>query len=250
MLARCTLTTLLLTTTALFAQTGMEQMMKQYGAAANVKVEDDNDPFVANTFVGSLTMEMQAWENGKAATEKPMEVHVWNSESKTLTEFSAGEGKSMKMLNDLKGKWTYMLMEDAKGGKMAMKTHKKKVTYTGDDSKEQDDWKVTTTGETKTIDGHVCTKVVGSGKEGTWTAWVAKDLQIDLGQMMGGMGSGGKNASAWNDVKGFPLEMEMKDEKGNTTMRMQAKDIHVGAVDEAVFSLAGYQVMEMPSLGR
>lgn len=249
MRTRSILAALVLTAAPLFAQTGMEQMMQHFGGNSNVKVEDDDGLFVPNSFVGRFTMEMQSWENGKPGSDKPMVVNMSNSADKSLMAFSTDEGMNMKMLTDLKGKWTYLLIDNPEGGKMAMKSHKKKVTYTGKEAEAKDDWKVTLTQETKTIDGHVCTKVIGTGEEGTWTAWVAKDLKIDFGNVMGTMGTR-EDEPIWKEVNGFPLEMEMKDEKGQTMMQMHMKDIRNGPVDDAVFSLEGYQVMEMPSMGK
>lgn len=245
---RTTLSAILLATATLFAQTGMDQALKEQAAASGLKVEDDNDPFTPNTFIGSFTLEIQPWEAGKPATTAPMLVHLWNSADKTLMSVATGQANPMRMLTDLQGKWTYLLMVDAKGTRTAMKTRKKKVSYSGKDM--DTDTKITTTDETRTIEGHLCTKVMGTSTDGAWTAWVTKDLNLDLGSLMGGMAGSGKDAAAWKDIKGFPMEMETRDTSGKTTSVMRIKEVSQAPVDPSMFSLDGYAVMEIPGLGR
>lgn len=232
------------------AQDGVPPMPPQQGGSAldNVKIEDDNGPFVPNTFIGSFTMEMQNYENGKPSTDAPHVMHFWSSPDKTLMEFRSipGKGAQMKMLTDLKEKWTCMMMTDGQGNKRAMKSHKKKITYTGDADMPH----ITVTKETKVIDGHTCTKVIGTSKEGTWTAWVAKDIDANLSDLMGAGPMRGNESPEWKDVKGLPLEMEMADKDGHTTMVMHITDLKVGSVDPSVFSMDGYQVMEIPGMGQ
>ncbi|MEO8733881.1 MAG: hypothetical protein ABI373_06085, partial [Flavobacteriales bacterium] len=97
-----------------FAQTGAPPMPPpQSGSPSdNVKIEDDNDPFVPNTFTGSFTMDMQSYKDGKPTAEAPHVMHFWSSPDKTLMEFQStpGQGAQMKMLTDLKEKETYMMM--------------------------------------------------------------------------------------------------------------------------------------------
>jgi hypothetical protein len=106
------------------------------------------------------------------------------------------------------------------------------------------------TKETKVIDGHACTKVIGTSKEGTWTAWVAKDIDVNLSDIMGAGPGRSKESRDWKDVKGFPLEMTMTDKDGHTNMVMHIRDFKVGSVDPSVFSMDGYQVMEIPGMGQ
>jgi hypothetical protein len=230
------------------AQTGVPSMSAQHsGAMDNMKIEDDNDPFVPNAFTGSFTLEIQNYADGKPTTEAPHVMHFWSSPDKVLMEFQAipGQGAQMKMLTDLKEKWTYMMMTDGQGNKRAMKSHKKKIVYTGDP-----DAHITVTKETKVIDGHACTKVIGTSKEGTWTAWVAKDIDVNLSDIMGAGPGRSKESRDWKDVKGFPLEMTMTDKDGHTNMVMHIRDFKVGSVDPSVFSMDGYQVMEIPGMGQ
>ena len=51
-------------------------------------------------------------------------------------------------------------------------------------------------------------------------------------------------------LDGMTLEFEWTDANGKDSMRCYIKDVVVGTVDAGVFSLDGYEVMEMPSFGQ
>lgn len=257
------LAVLLFGTAPLHAQVDVNKMIQermakaqaqggQGGANNDVKIEDDNDPFVPNTFIGSFTMEMHHFANGVEDKDGVRNMHYFSSADKTLNQMDSPEmrGRTMKMLTDLKNKWTYMLMTDEKGKRTAMKSHKKKVTYTPD--KDEKKPEVTVTNETKVIDGHTCTKVIAKSEEGTWTGWVAKDVPMAFGDMMRSMQARGQRdmSKEWAAIQGFPLEYEWVDKDGKDKMVVYIRDLKMGAVDESVFSLDGYEVMEMPSYGR
>lgn len=214
----------------------------------------DNDPFVPNTFIGSFRMEMQQFENNAETSDGPLSIRFWSSADKTLMAFAPEEsdGMEMKMLSDLKAKWTYMMMSDDDGTKTAIKTHKMKFVPSASTDQDADHTTFTVTKETRMIQGHLCTKVIGTSKEGTWTGWVAQDIPVPFADVMRNMQAqeGGGQTRDWSALKGFPLEFEMVEQGGKDKMSFQVKDLQVGAVDASVFSLDGYQVMEMPSMGR
>lgn len=233
------------------AQTGMEQMP---AALSNVQFEDDNGPFVPNTFIGSFRMEMHNFKDGQEQPESPVDMHFWSSTDKTLTSFRTDKanGTEMKMMNDLKGKWSYIMMGTPNGQKTAMRSHKKKLVHTGEGGDAAKGINFTETKETKTIDGHACTKVIGRSKDGVWTAWVAKDMPTPFGDLVRNMGQV-RQAGAmqqWSGLKGFPLEMEMQDLGGNDKTVIYVKDIKEGPVDERLFSLDGYKMMDVPGIGQ
>jgi hypothetical protein len=143
-----------------------------------------------------------------------------------------------------------MLMTDEKGKKTAMKSHKKKVSMDQQEAEEKKP-EITVTNETKTIDGHMCTKVIVKSEDGTWTGWVAKDIKAPFEDMARNMAQRGNDQAmkSYAGVDGFPLEYEWVDAKDGDKMICYMKDLKVGAVDSSVFSLDGYEVMEMPSFG-
>lgn len=236
------------------AKEGSSQVNSIIGTIGQIKVEDDNDPFTPNSFVGSFRMEMHHFKNGKENKDSPTNMHFWSSPEKTLISVALDGvkpgGGGLKVLTDHKGKWRYFLMADAKGNKTAMKSRMKKYTFPSMDDGEQA--KFTVTDETKMIDGHLCTKVTGTTEDGSWTGWVAKDIKVSFSDIAGNMSRNAMQGPKqdWSGVKGFPLEFETvsKDSKERTVAYV--KDLQVGEVDPGVFSLSGYTVMEVPGIHR
>lgn len=231
-----------------------EKMAKQQGGQGeqgNVKVEDDNDPFVPNTFVGSFRMEMHSFDGDQEKKNSPTNMRYWSAEDKTLNkmEMPDSKGQDMRVMTDLKNKWQYTLMVDDKGRKTAMKSKKKKVTM--EEKKDAKEPEITETTETKTIEGHSCTKTIVKTDDGTWTGWVAKDVPAPFGDMARSVGHRGddKMMKSYKGM-GFPLEFEWVDAKGKDRLVCHVKELKVGAVDQSVFSLDGYEVTEMPSFGQ
>jgi hypothetical protein len=241
-------TSLVLCTTA---QVDVNQLMQQH-MGGGAKIEDDNSPFVPNEFVGSFRMEMHMFDGATEKKNSPTNMRYWSTEDKTLNKMEMPEekGRDMRIMTDLKGKWQYTLMTDEKGKKTAMKSKKKKVTMAEEKATKEPE--ITVTNETKTIEGHVCTKTIVKTEDGTWTGWVAKDIKAPFGDMARSVGHRGddKMMKSYNGMPGFPLEFEWVDAKGTDRMVCYMKDLKVGPVDESVFSLDGYEVMEMPSFGQ
>ncbi len=130
-----------------------------------------------------------------------------------------------------------------------MKSRKKKVTMEGTHDPGKVD--VTVTSETKVIDGHTCVKVISTSEEGTWTGWVAQDLPTPFEDMLRNVSNGDPNMTGrMSKLKGFPLEFEWVDADGKSSMHCYMKEVQVGKVDESVFSLDGYEQVEMPGYGR
>lgn len=253
----------LLSVTALLsasAQFDMNKMIQQKMAkpqgqqgssGTDVKVEDDTDPFVPNTFIGSFRMENHMYKNGIEEKNSPSNMRYWSSAETTLmqTEVPDQKGQDMKILTDLKGKWQYMLMTDEKGKKTAMKSRKKKIVVKEDTQKAGSE--VTVTDETKVIDGHTCKKVVVKSEDGTWTGWVAEDIPAPFNDMARNVKGGDPEMTRrMSEVKGFPLEFQWDDANGKDRMVCYMKEVVSGKVDESVFSLDGYEVTEMPSFGQ
>lgn len=233
------------------AQFDMHAIMQQQGAG--MRMEDDNDPFVANEFIGSFQMEVHTYEGTSEKSGSPTNLRYWSSPDHVLLQMAlTGEpGRDVKMLTDLKGKWQYMLMTDAQGKRMALKSKKKKIVVTdtpGKENKKEEGMDITTTNETKIIEGHTCTKMIGKCEEGLWTGWVAKDLQGPFGDLAKHVRTGdaglNKRMSA---VKGFALELEWVPADGTKRTACFIKDLIPGTVDADVFSTDGYEMIAIPS---
>lgn len=218
------------------------------------RMEDDNDPYVPNEFIGSFRMEMHHYKGPEEQKNSPTNMRYWSKADMTLNAMETPDrpGQSMRMLTDLKGKWTYMLTTDDKGKKSAMKSRKKKMVMSADTASAKKAPVITVTKETRSIEGHSCTKVIVVSEDGTWTGWVAKDVKAPFTDMMRSTQQRGNDGhmQAMKDVDGMALEFEWVPTDGKSRMMCYVKELVVGKVDESLFSLDGYEVMEMPSFGR
>ncbi|HEY0977546.1 MAG TPA: DUF4412 domain-containing protein [Flavobacteriales bacterium] len=230
--------------TILHAQVDLNTILQQSGSG--VQMVPDTDPFIPNTFVGSFRMVMTV-QDGR---DQPSTHNVHYFSSADHSAMRMGEGQqSMTTITDHKGKWTYMLMNHG-SQKQALKTAKMKVVDARADA-PTDPPEITVTNETKAIDGHTCTRMIVKNEDGTWTGWVAKDIDAPFSDIARSLGaSGGQEHKGLDQVKGFPLEYEWVDVNGTDRLSCTVKDLKLGAVDASVFSLEGYQVMELPAMGR
>lgn len=237
----------LVASAAASAQIDLSKIM----AGQGMKMEDDNSPFVPNSFVGSFRMEMHMYRNGIEEKHSPTNMRYWSSTDMTLHQMVMPErkGQDMKVLTDLKGKWQYMLMTDDKGRRTAMKSRKK--TMVMEERAQAPLPKVTVTGETREIEGHLCTKIVAISPEGTWTGWVAGDLKAPFEDMARNMRKESERMmKGANGIEGMPLEFEFVNAKGDEKLVCNFRELQMGAPDAGLFSLEGYEVTEMPGFGQ
>ncbi|MBP6390419.1 MAG: hypothetical protein KA175_08215 [Flavobacteriales bacterium] len=81
---------------------------------------------------------------------------------------------------------------------------------------------------------------------------MAEDVKLDVAKAMRQIG-GDKALDQWQglkDVGGMALEMEWTRKDASEKMNITVHELKMGWVDEALFSLEGYTVMEMPSMPR
>ncbi|MBK8226326.1 MAG: DUF4412 domain-containing protein [Flavobacteriales bacterium] len=201
-----------------------------------------------DAFIGSFRMEMHTFKNDKEDKHSPVNIRFWGRADMILYELMMpDQAQQMRMLTDLRGNWSYTLIDNGQGSRMAMKMKRPELPADGSAKGEQP--VVTVTKETKVIEGHTCTKMIATSKEGTWTAWVATGLRnafIDMARGMDGQAAQ-QNRHARTDVEGFPLEFEWVPAQGDERVVCYIKELVVGKVDESLFDISGYQLMEMPS---
>ncbi|MBK8614303.1 MAG: hypothetical protein IPN85_12675 [Flavobacteriales bacterium] len=91
---RATLLLLALTTiNVLTAQVNIGGMMPKPGSSKGVSVEDDNDPFVPNTFIGSFRMENHLFKNGEEEKDSPTNMRYWSTPERTMTKVEMPDAK-------------------------------------------------------------------------------------------------------------------------------------------------------------
>lgn len=231
------------------AQIDINTIVQQRNAGQGTAVvQADQEPFAPNLFVGSFTLEMHLYKGSDEQKHSPVLTTVTNSAEKTLlVTRTPGAKQDVHLLIDLKEKWQYMLMDDGQGGRTAMKTRPMKVNV-ADAEREAGDVQVTD--ETRTIDGHLCTKVISKSKDGTWTGWLAKDMKTPFADVMRNLQGKGRNDRSQElaGIHGFPLEYEWVATDGKERIVCHIRDLREGSPDEQVFSLEGYQIMELPAM--
>ena len=221
----------------------------QQGAMGGVTMVEDNDPFEPNEFIGGFTMVMHSYKNGNEDKDSPMTIRIFSKADMVLMwpEVKEKGMQEMKMLTDLKGKWQYTMMTDDKGKRTAMKMRKMKLVMPEEADANGKEPEVVRTGETRTIDGHNCHQYVFTNEDGTWSGWVAEGMATPFTDMTRSMGGGkGQLKATPGGVNGFPLESEFTSADGKERVVVHTRDLKVGSVDEKIFSLQGYDVMEMP----
>lgn len=229
------------------AQVDINALLQQHGS--EVRLVPDTDPYAPNSFVGSFTTEMHFFDGQTEAKESPMNLSIHSSPEKLLIRTAMpGVQEEMRILIDQKNKFQYILMDAGKGGRMAMKAPKMKVV--GDETETKKAADVQVTDEKKTIDGHVCKKMIAKTEDGTWTGWLAQDIDVPFHSFMRDAQHTGADlhADALKGVQGFPLEYEFVSSDGKERVQCFISDLKLGAPEEKVFSLDGYQVMELPAM--
>jgi hypothetical protein len=235
----------------------MEQSQQHGGAPGGMTVEENTDPFVPLGFTGSFRMEVHNYKNGAEEKDSPMNIAMaFTDEKMAMAPETPGKEKgSMKMVMDLKNKFTYTLITDEKGQRTGMKMKMMKVNMDdGADKETKDEGQVVRTDETRTIEGHLCRKYTYTGKDGSGEAWLAEDLEFNAFKAMGSMASG-KKPERWQQApyQGMMMETTWNDTNGKDKVVMFTKDLVVGKENKEAFSMDGYQIQDMsnmPMFGR
>lgn len=198
------------------------------------------------------------WEiNSTAAKEMTSMTQLFSSEDAVIgMEFDNPEkrrgNETMRMVMDMEKK--YMIMLDQKE-KTAMVLHTEGLDGLVDAELEKEaekvenEYTVTKTSETKTIAGFSCVKYVYTGEgEESGVLWTTDELSYDninLYSYFSRMASkrNATHQAYWNKgVKGFVLEMEMVDEKGERT---EMKAVKVDENANVSFGISDYDSMDM-----
>lgn len=115
------------------------------------------------------------------------------------------------------------------------------------------DVQIVRTGDTETILGYKCEKIIMKNKDGEAEAWSAAGLGTFFNMNRGGPMGRPSPASAWERVLSeqgfFPLRMVVRDKKAKEQMRMEAVSIDPQPLPDSTFlPPADYQKLEMPSI--
>ena len=227
-----------------------EQLMRAHMQQQGITTEPNNDPFEPLVLTGSFRMEMHMFEGGTKGEQMVHGRYALKEDMVSVEMKLVDQPEPMRMLFDLRGKWNYVMMSDG-DKRTAMKMRMMKMTKAGA-TMEPEKTTFERTDARKTIDGHGCRKYIGSSSQGTWEAWVAEGLKLDVVKAMRQI-SGDKGLDQWEglkDVGGTALEVTWIKKETGEKMIATLHEVKTGQVDEALFSLEGYTVMEMPNIPR
>lgn len=155
---------------------------------------------------------------------------------------------TMKFLVDNTTSKQYMLV-DANGQKMAMAFD---MNDFGKTNESKTPPKITITKETRTVDGYKCTKVIAETDDQLTDMWTTEAVGMqyaDFSKMMASAQKQNPYASVpeLKNMKGFPVEIVTTDKKSKSVTTINIRDISKAPVSPEVFSMKGYQVMDVPA---
>ncbi|MEP7168074.1 MAG: DUF4412 domain-containing protein [Bacteroidota bacterium] len=201
----------------------------------------------SQSFEGSYLMHIETAQKKSIAE---MQISIKGDKSCMEMITAPNEGK-FRTIFDKKEKTMTILVDKDGTNKMAMVRKMPDATeYSGKEGKEP---QITVTTETKKIEGYTCKKVIAESDESTTEMWVTDELGLTYSDMFGMMSSArgpASNVQNYKDVKGMPLEMNIKSKNkpdGDTVITL--KNIKKGDMDASLFDTTGYQVMDMSKMG-
>ena len=228
---------------------------EKQGGDATVTIEENTDPFTPLDFTGSYRMEVHTYTNGKEEKDSPNQVRMaFTTDRMAMMPQAKDSKEEMRMVFDLRNRFTYTLMTDDKGERSGMKMKMMKVKVDGVETAGKDLSTVTRTDETKVIEGRACRKYTYRDEEGNGEAWIAEDMDFDMMAAYRQM-VGGTKVDMWQKLgtSGVVMETIWNSDDGKEKVVMYTKDLVVGKVDESLFSTAGYEIMDMtgfPTMGQ
>lgn len=226
-------------------------MSSMYGGGVQGEKLQAEDGY--GDFVGSYTMTVRSEKNGKEEKDSPyvMEFHF----NKNLMAIRADmENKDNLMVFNTKSQDYYMLMNED-GEKTGFKMHAQN-TVTPEmiaESEDKDvDGKFERTGKTRVIDGRTCHQYLITSTEGNGEAWIDESEDAAFLGAMSGM-SGQRNTQMNDDWKHIPMaglmiESTWTDTADNRKAFMKTSNIIVGKVDESLFDMSEFQIMDMSAV--
>jgi len=210
-------------------------------------------------FEGSFTMATESYsDETKSMDPMKTDISFFIKGDKTLMETKVeGMDGNLKVLMDESDDAVYTLMSQG-GQKMAMKNSLSQIQNMADkgtETMENDDYEVTKTSESKTIDGYSCTKYNVTSTEYDGHFWATQELDFSYEELMESINMQGKkskktkvpNYSNFGEY-GVPLEMYMKEKGGESWIKMDIKNLKEEAVSDKVFDISGYRVMDMQGM--
>jgi hypothetical protein len=160
--------------------------------------------------------------NMKNTTEQELEITFTLKDNLALMETQTDHGKIHILFDETTGDMTTITEKD--GERLAIKMNMNNNPYVSQMNNNEVQTKniskktaeVIVTKEKKTIHGFECVKVIGKDKNSEGEAWIAKELDLDMADLVPQAKkymNQDKTMRAFTGVDGFIMEMKMKDLK-------------------------------------
>jgi len=183
-----------------------------------------------------------------AKQTEPMLINVYVSGSKiAMQPQNMGVPGTLTILVD-NSKGTQHMLMNSNGQKIAMPISMDNVEKAKAAAKEP---KVTVTKETKIVDGHKCYKVITETEDQKTDLWMTEDVGMQYAEFYklmsaakGPQGASMIEIPELKNLKGFPIEIVTTDKKKSETVTIKIKNISKAKVDQKLFSMEGYQMMD------
>jgi hypothetical protein len=197
---------------------------------------------------------MVTMESKSLGSQYKMEIAIQGDKTAMKPLIETGSDQQMHFMFDY-GKMEQTTFIESNGQKYAM-VGKLPITDAMMTEEEIDKKiKITHTDETKTISGYKCKKTILSSKDMTSEVWTTDEIEFGSDDIFRTLQSYNGSKGKRNDfvdkhagVSGFPILIEAEGKKASESMTMTISDIREGAVNEALFSTNGYQVIDQNSM--
>ncbi len=229
-----------------------EEQQRQAQEMVNRMLGGGNDEEwepIKNDFPISFDAEIKMVKKGK---EEVNNIKYTFDTWKTGLQMSNEEAEDIRLIMDnQEGSMTTITTQDGKTQGFKMR---QQVVNIDDTQMNSDDVKVTKTNETKTINGYLCTKYLVETEDGNSTAWVTKEINMDMTKLMANLSirnkgkkkSGGLNGEAYQGVEGLPIETTYVPKNGKETTIMTLSNIKTGNnIDRNIFNTSGVEIMSV-----
>ena len=235
---------------------GDEVILEDETGDISVSVEtDDTEPteVVKSDFTGSFVMEVKEYKNGKMAKDFPAEISYFIDEYRIAFEPKNNDRKEQVIIiYDRQNRKITNKITDKEGKKTAMIMPMMKIKL-GISKKDADKYEVSKTGKTKIILGYSCEQYIVEGPDEVSTVWVTDEISYQmtgLADMVYVKDPSG-NATNWSNIygiEGMPLETRSESRNGKIVRESKMTSLKVGELDDAIFSLEGYEVSDMAKM--
>lgn len=197
----------------------------------------------AKDFEGKVRLKMTT-QNGQS-----MFMNYLLKDGRMRVEMEVGRGGTFASIFDPAKQEMVMLMPDQKMYMVHKLTDPKKLEQTT----AQAPVEFVRTGETETILGYRCEKILVKAKDSITEVWGAEGMGTFMGMSNRGPMGGSAPRSGWEAALAehgfFPLRLVSRNQEGKEVMRMEAVSVESQSLPAEAFAVpADFKRFEMPSI--